>query len=211
MKKIDLKTILATAGAILLFGALFYFGGLSQAPAQNNNPAANGHNMGQNVPISLTALNNLVNKPAPEFSLLDRNGKTYSAASLRGKNTVLFFNEGLMCYPACWNQIVSLAKDQRFNNENTAAISIVIDSKEDWQQAVNKMPELSQATVIFDDNASVSNRFGAMAVPSSMHPGSRPGHTYVVLDKEGIVRYVFDDPNMAIRNDQLIAEIAKLK
>ena len=43
-----------------------------------------------------------------------------------------------------------------------------------------------------------------------MHPGSLPGHTYVVIDKKGIVRYIFDDPNMGIRNDQLVAEITKL-
>lgn len=44
---------------------------------------------------------------------------------------------------------------------------------------------------------------------SSMHYGSLPGHTYVIIDKEGMVRHVFDDPNMSIHNDQLVAEISK--
>ena len=161
--------------------------------------------------ISLAALNNLMNKPVLDFSLADRDGNVYSPANLRGKNVVLFFNEGLMCYPACWNQIVSLSKDERFKNEDTVVLSVVVDSKNDWQQAINKMSELAQATVVFDTGAIIAKKFGALTAPSSMHVGLFPGHTYVLMDKEGIVRFVFDDPNMGIHNDQLVAEIAKLK
>ena len=45
---------------------------------------------------------------------------------------------------------------------------------------------------------------------SSMHKGSLPGHTYIVLDKDAVVRYVFDDPNMAIANDMLFGKIEEL-
>lgn len=159
---------------------------------------------------STARLNELVNKPSPDFTLADKDGKTYSLRELRGKNIILFFNEGLMCYPACWSQIVALSKDEQFKNEDTVVLSVVVDSPQDWQQAVNKMPELAQATVVFDNGASVSKAFGVLSLPSSMHPGSFPGHTYVLIDKKGAVRYVFDDPNMGIRNDQLVAELGKL-
>ena len=43
-----------------------------------------------------------------------------------------------------------------------------------------------------------------------MHKGSYPGHTYFIIDKEGIIRYTKDDPSMAIRNNELAAELAKL-
>lgn len=155
-------------------------------------------------------LDELVNKPAPDFSFADRDGKIYSQDNLEGKNVVLFFNEGLMCYPACWSQIVALSKDNRFKNDDTVILSVVVDSEEDWRQAVNKMPELAQAKVVFDRGASASRKFGVLSIPSSMHPGSFPGHTYVVMDKEGIVRYVFDDPSMGIHNDRLFEEISKL-
>ena len=49
-----------------------------------------------------------------------------------------------------------------------------------------------------------------LTLDSSMHYGSLPGHTYVIIDKEGIVRYVYDDPRMAINNDLLVAELGKL-
>jgi len=210
MKKNNTKTIVWTAGAVLLIGSLFYFGGKNKTSAPVNNAVDPMHaNAGQST--SLASLNNLVNKPVPDFSLVDRDGKVYSPSNLRGKNVILFFTEGLMCYPACWNQMVAFAKDDRFKNDDTVVLSVVVDSKEDWQKAINKMPELAQATVVFDKGAAVSNQFNMLRTPSSMHPGSLPGHTFVLIDKEGFVRYVFDDPQMSIRNDQLVAEIAKLK
>lgn len=211
MKKNNTKTILWTAGAVLLIGSLFYFGGRNQPATPAGSTAANPHNHNMTANVSLAALNDLVNKPVSDFSLADRDGNVYSPANLKGKNVILFFNEGLMCYPACWNQIVSLAKDERFRNDDTVVLSVVVDSKEDWQKAINKMPELAQATVVFDTGAAVAKQFGVLTTPSSMHVGSLPGHTYVLMDKEGNVRYIFDDPQMGIRNNQLLAEISKLK
>ena len=74
----------------------------------------------------------VVGKPAPDFSLPDINGKTVKLSDLKGKNIVLFFNEGQMCYPACWNQIEDLGDDPRFDTTNTVAYSIVVDSPEQW-------------------------------------------------------------------------------
>lgn len=152
----------------------------------------------------------LTDKPAPDFTLADRNGKIYSLSELRDKNIILFFNEGLMCYPSCWNQIVALAKDERFKDAGTIVLSVVVDNPQDWRGAVEKMPELAEAIIVFDKNAEVSKKFGMLTTASSMHYGSFPGHTYVIIDKEGVIKYVFDDPDMGIRNDQLIAEIEKL-
>ncbi len=156
-------------------------------------------------------LNGLIGKSAPSFSLSDKNGKVYSSDALKGKNVVLFFNEGLMCYPACWNQIVALSQDARLKNSGTEVLSVVVDRKEQWQSAINKMPALADATVLFDTNTFFSKSLNMLNTASSMHFGSLPGHTYVVIDKEGIIRHVFDDPNMAIHNEQLVTEITKLK
>ena len=208
MKKNNTTTIITAVGVIALIGALFYFGGRNKS--STTSPAAIDPMHNQAANVSRSSLDNLLNKPTLDFSFADRDGKVYSADNLRGKNVILFFNEGLMCYPACWNQIVALSKDDRFKNDDTLVLSVVVDSKEDWQQAINKMPELAQATVVFDKGAGVSKNFGILSTPSSMHPGSFPGHTFVIIDKEGVIRYVFDDPNMGIRNDQLWLEVTKL-
>lgn len=163
---------------------------------------------GGTQPTNSTVFNSLVGKKAPDFTLTSYDGKTYTLSSLKGKNVVLFFNEGLMCYPACWNQIASFGTDSRFNNSDTIALNIVEDNKNDWASAIGKMPDLAKATILFDNNT-VSQTYGTLNLPSSMHRGQLPGHTYIIVDKQGIVRYVLDDPNMALGNDNLINQISK--
>lgn len=181
-------------------------------PISNNTTNPNPHDHGgAGVTTDNTLLNSLVGKAMPLISLEDKDGKVYTPADLKGKNVVLFFNEGLMCYPACWNQMSAFGSDVRFNNDSTQAISIVVDPAKDWQKAIDKMPELAKTKTMFDIGANASKQLGLLTTDSSMHKGSLPGHTYIVIDKEGIVRYVFDDPNMAIANDMLSSKIEGLK
>lgn len=189
----------------ILAGAAFVVGGLAFLGYQNSGAAHRADAGGSGSFGSA-----LIGSPAPKFLLKDRNGTVFSSDSLKGKNIVLFFNEGIMCYPACWNQMVALATDNRFRASGMAAFSVVIDSPDEWQPAIRKMPELGKAVVLFDTDRSVSERFGMLTAPSSMHYGSYPGHSFVIIDKQGIVRFVFDDPTMGIDNDRIIAELQAL-
>jgi len=223
--KINFKVIIGIIGLLGFIIVVIIFSGNSKNIADNTtaslnsvNPnAEDSSNMADHHSLPATLSPNsslleteLIGKTAPSFSLQDRDGKVYSLDNLTGKNIILFFNEGLMCYPACWDQIVAFSKDSRFENNNTVVLSVVVDSKEEWQNAVAKMPELAKATVVFDKDGSVSKKFGMLTAPSSMHYGIFPGHTYLIIDRQGIVRHVFDDSNMALHNDQLIEEIKKL-
>lgn len=173
--------------------------------------SADSHDMAAPAQADAASLEAMVGKPAPQFSLTDINGKEYTAESLKGKNVVLFFNEGLMCYPACWNQIAQFGSDDRFNTADTVALSVVVDPKAEWGRAIEKMPELAAATTLFDEGATVSRAFNVLTTASSMHYGALPGHTYVIIDKAGIVRDVLDDPRMAIRNDEIFTKIQALQ
>mgnify|MGYP001589827385 FL=1 len=210
-KKLPVVTIVIVSVVVLALG-YFLFKSSPDNPRQNSNQvsATNDHHGGSPMAANSDALNSLIGKPMPDIQLSDKDGKTYTAADFKGKNTVLFFNEGLMCYPACWNQMASFGSDERFNGDQIQAISVVVDSAKDWQTAIAKMPQLAKATTMFDANANASRQLGILTTASSMHRGSLPGHTYVVIDKEGVVRYVFDDPNMAIANDMLFAKIGEL-
>ena len=201
---------------VVLLAASGYF--LSKNPAKDSSPNANQttstndhHGDSATAAVNSNALNALVGEPLPDIPLSDKEGKNYTAEAFKGKNTVLFFNEGLMCYPACWNQMAAFGSDARFNDDQIQAVSVVADSAKDWQTAVDKMPQLARATTMFDTSANASRQLGLLTTASSMHRGSLPGHTYIVVDKEGIVRYVFDDPKMAIANDMLFSKIAELE
>lgn len=216
-EKLPLVTIIAVLVGISALGYFLF----TTSPENPTNLAKAGGNTTQNDDMSshhaggstlanTELLNSLVGKPMPDIQLKDKEGKLYTSANFKGKNTVLFFNEGLMCYPGCWNQIAAFGTDERFNTSEVQAISVVVDSASDWQRAIEKMPKLAQANTMFDAGASASSQLGMLTTASSMHRGSLPGHTYVLIDKDGIVRFVFDDPNMAIANDMLIKKVGEL-
>lgn len=195
-KLIIIIVVLATV--FILVAAVFLF---SNSSGQNSSPS-------QTVRVSV---NDLIGKSAPDFTLEDYNGAKMTLSSLKGKNVILFFSEGLMCYPACWDQIAAFAKDNdKFIEKNTVVLTIINDPKSDWKQALEKMPELKPANVLFDSDKQVARAYNTLSLPSSMHKGLLPGHTYFVVDKEGIVRFVKDDPAMATRNQEMMAEIEKL-
>ena len=153
---------------------------------------------------------NLIGQPAPDFTLQSYNDTTVSLKSMRGKKLVLFFSEGIGCYPACWNQIAALGTDKELNNDQIATISIVPDAKEQWITATRRMPDLGKETLLLDSTFGVSQSYGMMNLESSMHKGVKPGHSYVIVDKNGIVRYTYDDPTMGIQNTLLKQELAKI-
>ncbi len=151
-----------------------------------------------------------IGKNAPSFVLEDLNGNEIKLSDYTGKFVVLFFNEGQMCYPGCWNQVAALSKDERLNNDKIVSFSIVVDSKIAWEGIVKKSPQMKGAKMLFDTKRTVSTAYDVLSLESSMHPGSYPGHTYVVIDKDGVIRYTLDDPNMGIWNDKLVEIISKL-
>ena len=212
-KKMPVVTIVVVSIAVLALGYFLFKSSPDNSANSariNQTASTDDHHGGSPMAANSDQLNALVGKPMPDIELKDKDGKTYTAADLKGKNIVLFFNEGLMCYPACWNQIASFGSDERFNSGDIQAISVVVDSANDWKTAIAKMPQLAKANTMFDTGASASRQLGMLTTASSMHRGSLPGHTYVVIDKEGIVRYVFDDPNMAMANDMLFDKIGEL-
>ena len=152
-----------------------------------------------------------VGKKAPDFELEGLGEKTVKLSDYLGKNVVLFFNEGSLCYPACCDQIAELGNDSRFDTESVVAFSVVVDNRGQWLEIVSKTPNMTKAKILFDTARSVSKAYDVLYLDSPMHRGSFPGHTYFIIDKEGTIRFTLDDPNMAIANDKLIKEIEKLK
>lgn len=173
---------------------------------------SNGTKTSDEIPAGnpSSILSAMVDRPAPDFSLQNQYGQTVQLSKLHGKKAVLFFNEGIMCYPACWNQIAALGTDQKLNNSQTLTASIVVDAPDQWVSAFKKQPDLGKGTILFDTDKSVSIKYNMLTQPSSMHQGSMPGHTYIIVDAKGVVRYTKDDPQMGVRNTDLQTELDKI-
>lgn len=199
--------------AVVILGSLF----IKSTSQSSTKPPVQAQTSGDSIddhhkpkPVDSAIFDSLLGKEAPDFTLSSFDSKLVSLKDYQGKNVLLFFNEGLMCYPACWNQIVAFGKDDTFRNDDTVVLNITVDSKDDWKKAIDKMPELAGNTVLLDPNREVSNLYGILSLNSSMHRGQFPGHTYILIDKKGVIRFVKDDPQMAIRNQEILTEIAKL-
>jgi peroxiredoxin len=175
--------------------------------SQNNSTE---NSVGGNQKSINASLQSLVGKTAPEFTITDLQGKTYTNENLKGKKVVLFFNEGLACYPACWEQMKQLSSDSKLNTDDVVTLSVVVDSKDSWRSAIAKTSELGAIKVAFDQDSVASKAFGMTSAPSSMH-GGVPGHSYVVIDGGGTVRFVLDDPQMGINNEKMYSELSKLQ
>ena len=177
------------------------FGTISQTEDMSD------HHGGENKRPPSPNLDLFVGKPAEDFSLESIDGQTVKLSDYRGKNVVLFFTEGAMCYPACWDQIAAFANDVRFNNDKTITFSIVVDQKKEWEKIITQLPKLSKAKILFDTSKKISSLYTVLNAESSMHPGSFPGHTYFIINADGIISFVMDDPTMAINNDLLTSKI----
>lgn len=220
-KNTDIKQIFLLAGIALILvailgGAILAFNTARSNKTGTGTGSSESSDMDSMHAPPAPADNNLFNSlkgaAAPDFSLESYgNGEMVSLSSLKGKKVVLFFSEGAMCYPGCWDQISAFVKDkENFAAKGAVVYTIVVDPKEDWKDAVDEEPKMASANVLLDAGAQVSTRYGVLTVDSSMHRGQYPGHTYLIVDEKGIIRYLLDDESMLVRNKELLAELAKI-
>lgn len=146
----------------------------------------------------------LVGKPAPDFILTDPlTGKLVSLTDLRGKSkrpVVLFMNAGGGC-GTCLAQIVKFSESKIFTDGSVGVASIMSEHSDPiamWHGVLKKYPELQKTHILIDRNGAAISAYGAGTLPSGLgHGGGHmPGHTYYVIDRDGIVRLVADDENM---------------
>lgn len=141
---------------------------------------------------------------APDFSLPSTAGKIISLADYKGKNILLFFNEGVMCAP-CWQEVSKLERfKQDFDNLNTVIIPISVDDQKTWDPILKE--ERIVTPILIDAERKVSKEYKILGTPSSMHD-DRPGHTYVHIAPDSKVHASSDFPNMNVPTNVLLQHI----
>ena len=192
-KSLLLKIMLVVI-TIGIVGGLVYLFATSKPAGQNGSST------------SLNSIGNLkLGDQAPDFSLPATNGKTVSLKDYQGKNVLLYFQEGVMCQP-CWKQIGSMQKNSDlFNQIGTEIVTIGVDSASTWGPIL-KAEGVTTIPVLIDDDRIVSGAYGVLSMPSQMH-SDRPGHTFILVDKDGKIAWIGDYPTMRVTDEEILNSI----
>jgi peroxiredoxin (alkyl hydroperoxide reductase subunit C) len=148
---------------------------------------------------------------APDFTLPDINGGTFTLSAYRGRsNVLLFFNEGLRCSP-CLSQMRDLDQlNQQFAQLNIVVVSITgdqVNTLASWARSGG--PQYGK--VLSDQSLTVSKAYDVLGADTSMMPGTAPGHTFFLVDKSGVIKWRADygPSNMYVPNDQIITAVRR--
>lgn len=152
-----------------------------------------------------------LNKPAPAFDERDVvTGNTISSESLRGKNMLLFFSEGVMCQ-ACFQQIQALeARAADLKQRGLVLVNVTSDRVADARQAAETYRITTP--LVADEDRDMSGAYDVLG--QGMHPNTA-GHTFILVDRQGVIRWRRDywlgsEPTMYVKPDKLLADIPKL-
>ena len=143
--------------------------------------------------------------PAPEFTLPSTSGQPVSLSSFRGRNVLLAFFPAVFTR-VCDAELCSFRDDfSEFANGDTAVVPISTDTTE--RQEEFKSAERLPMDLLSDVDGSASRAYGVFDAKRG-----RSNRAYVLLDREGIVRWAHAEEHGGHRreNEELLAEIAKL-
>jgi peroxiredoxin len=140
-------------------------------------------------------------RPAPDFTLTDTSGGKVHLADLRGKNVVLYFNEGAGCQ-SCILQMADIEKNaSKFAAANVTVLPIVMNAAD---QIKADMDANGVRTPFLLDDGTVSRAYGTLG--KGMHAGL-PGHSFVLIDAQGVQRWYGEYPSMYLSSSDLLTQI----
>lgn len=138
---------------------------------------------------------------APDFALTDTSGVQHTLAGHRGENVLLYFSEGAGCQ-SCLVQMAEIEKQAKaFAAEDVTVLPIVMNTRE---QILADMEVNNVKTPFVLDDGTVSDAYGTLG--KGMHAGL-PGHSFVLIDKDGQQLWYGEYPSMWLEPNQLLAEV----
>lgn len=141
-------------------------------------------------------------RPAPDFSLVNTDGREVSLADYRGENVLIYFNEGA----GCQSCLVQMAEIERQVGDELAALDVtvlpvVMNTRE---QILADMTANGVRTPFLLDDGTVSEAYGVLG--RGMHAGL-PGHSFVLIDRDGVQRWYGEYPSMWLDPTELATEL----
>ena len=140
-------------------------------------------------------------RTAPEFTLTDTGGSEHTLAQHRGENVLLYFSEGAGCQ-SCIVQMGEIEKQAAaFQKLDVTVLPIVMNTAEQINADRERLGV--QAPFLLDDGT-VSEAYGTLG--KGMHAGL-PGHSFVLIDRQGRQRWYGEYPSMWLAPQDLLDEI----
>lgn len=146
-----------------------------------------------------------VGAPAPDFTLASTSGENVTLSGLRGRNVLLAFFP-LAFTRVCTRELCAFTEDySRFQSANTVVLPISVDSVPSLKEF--KAKEAIGVDLLSDFKRDVSRAYGTLLEDKFFS-----NRAYVVIDREGIVRWAFAEDTTGNRreNDELLAQLARL-
>ena len=133
-------------------------------------------------------MNLKIGDKVPLFALLDQNGNNFEISSLRGKRAMVIYFYPKDDTPGCTKEACSFRDEfETFTELNVAVIGISADDVDSHKKFAEKYQ--LPYTLLSDSDKKVRKLFG---VKNSLL-GILPGRVTYVIDKEGIVRFIFEN------------------
>jgi peroxiredoxin len=140
-------------------------------------------------------------RTAPDFTLTDTSGVQHTLAEHRDENVLLYFSEGAGCQ-SCIVQMGEIEKQAAaFEKLGVAVLPIVMNTRE---QITADMDANGVTTPFLLDDGTVSEAYGTLG--KGMHAGL-PGHSFVLIDKQGRQRWYGEYPSMWLAPQDLLDEV----
>jgi len=140
-------------------------------------------------------------RTAPEFTLTDTGGSEHTLAQHRGENVLLYFSEGAGCQ-SCIVQMGEIEKRAAdLEKLDVTVLPIVMNTRE---QITADMTANGVTTPFLLDDGTVSEAYGTLG--KGMHAGL-PGHSFVLIDRQGRQRWYGEYPSMWLAPQDLLDEI----
>jgi peroxiredoxin Q/BCP len=145
-----------------------------------------------------------VGNPAPDFTLQDSDGNSYSLSSYKEKNPVIIYFYPKAGTPGCTKQACGIRDSfSKFKENDIVVLGISVDSKESIKDFINdnnlNFPLLS------DENKEVSKAYGVL---NNIGVDSRI--TFIV-DKQGNIANILRDVDVETHANDVFNLAVKLK
>ncbi len=139
---------------------------------------------------------------APPFTLPSTDGGEVSLADYRGRDVLLYFNEGVGCDP-CFYQMLELERGaDLLAREGLTVLPIVVNPLADVQRELARFGVTTP--YLIDADKEVSSAYGVLGTGMHAH---LPGHTFVLVDGSGRIRWQREYPSMFVSTEDLVAAV----